>query len=174
MVSSCRGHHGNRRARAAVPETPPGYQVTWKITPPTAAIQHERGRRSTFILITDEPTFTAFRALQAYKRQNQDEHGFRWMKEPIQLGGLFCRKARTGLWPWVLVVSVATLALRAGAGAAGAEGPTPLGDPASTRGTAVGCRHSRCVTQLVDPAQAGRGRRLVSMGPCSRLCPSDS
>ncbi|MCY0881548.1 MAG: transposase [Firmicutes bacterium] len=69
------------------------YRVNWEITPPSAAqIQSEREHRATFVLISNKQDFTPRTALQAYKRQDQDEHGFRWMKEPIHLTAFFLEK----------------------------------------------------------------------------------
>ena len=82
-----------RPKKDALPEDRIGYQAGWQRTPPTAAqVQQERERRSTFILVSSRQDFSARTALQAYKRQDQDEHGFRWMKEPLHLGAFFLEK----------------------------------------------------------------------------------
>jgi len=82
-----------RPKKDAVPETRAGYRAGWQSAPPSAErIQHERERRSTFVLVSSRQNFSAMTALQAYKRQDQDEHGFRWMKEPLHLGAFFLEK----------------------------------------------------------------------------------
>lgn len=69
------------------------YTVQWHWTVPTAdRIQQARERQSTFILITSDQTSDAASALRAYKAQDQDEHGFRWMKSPIHLTAFFLEK----------------------------------------------------------------------------------
>lgn len=69
------------------------YTVQWHWTAPTAdRIQQARERQSTFILTTSDQTGDAATALRAYKAQDQDEHGFRWMKSPIHLTAFFLEK----------------------------------------------------------------------------------
>ena len=69
------------------------YLVALRITEPTSdAIQAERERRSTFILLTSQLTLNAKAALQEYKGQDQNEHGFRWAKSPIHLGAFWLEK----------------------------------------------------------------------------------
>lgn len=82
-----------RPKKNAVPETREAYAGGWTVTPPTAAvIQRERERRSTFVLVSSRQSFTGHTALHAYKRQDQDEHGFRFMKDPVHLGAFFLEK----------------------------------------------------------------------------------
>ncbi len=82
------------RPKAGVPiETHREYPVTFQVTDPTPeAIQAERERRSTFILLTSNRTLDAKTALQEYKGQDQNEHGFRWTKSPIHLGAFWLEK----------------------------------------------------------------------------------
>ncbi len=69
------------------------YTVQWHWTAPDAdRIQQARERQSTFILTTSDQTSDAATALRAYKAQDQDEHGFRWMKSPIHLTAFFLEK----------------------------------------------------------------------------------
>jgi len=73
------------------PATITQYTVQWHWTVPTAdRVQHER--RSTFVLMSSAMTLDADTALREYKAQDQDEHGFRWMKSPIHLTAFFCEK----------------------------------------------------------------------------------
>jgi transposase len=69
------------------------YTVQWHWTAPTAdRIQQARERQSTFILMTSDRTCDAVTALREYKAQDQDEHGFRWMKAPVHLAAFFLEK----------------------------------------------------------------------------------
>ena len=69
------------------------YAVEWHWTPPTDEhIAEERHRRSTFILITRDQTADARDTLRTYKAQDQNEHGFRFMKSPIHLTAFFLEK----------------------------------------------------------------------------------
>ncbi|MCY0881296.1 MAG: hypothetical protein OWS74_04805, partial [Firmicutes bacterium] len=69
------------------------YTVQWHWTGPTPeVVQAERERRPTFVLITSQLTCDARTALHEYKAQDQDEHGFRWMKSPMHLSAFFLEK----------------------------------------------------------------------------------
>ena len=82
------------RPKAGVPPaTLTEYTVTVQVTDPASeAIQAERERRSTFILLTSNLTYDAKQALQEYKGQSQNEQGFRWTKSPIHLGAFWLEK----------------------------------------------------------------------------------
>ena len=69
------------------------YTVAWDATAPgPEQIQAERERRSTFILLTSKLALDARTALQEYKAQDHNEHGFRWTKSPIHLGAFWLEK----------------------------------------------------------------------------------
>lgn len=88
-----------------VPQRPPGrpkegvepkmvthYRVHWEwADPDPVAVQRERERRSTFILLTSRRE-KARTVLQVYKGQDHVEHAFRWAKEPIHLGAFWVHK----------------------------------------------------------------------------------
>ena len=97
------------RQKAGIePATITEYTVQWHWTVPTAdCVQHERERRSTFVLITSDMTLDAETALRAYKAQDQDEQGFRWMKSPIHLTAFFLEKpARVTGLGYVLLLAL--------------------------------------------------------------------
>ncbi len=69
------------------------YPVTLPITDSKPeAIQAERARRSTFILLTSDMTLDAKTALQQYKGQDPNEHGFRWTKSPVHLNAFWLKQ----------------------------------------------------------------------------------
>ena len=69
------------------------YTVEWHWTAPSAErIQQARERESSFILVTSDRTCDAATALREYKAQDQNEHGFRWMKAPVHLTAFFLEK----------------------------------------------------------------------------------
>ena len=82
------------RPKAGVPPaTRTEYTVTLRVTNPVPeAIQAERERRSTFVLLTSNLTYDAQQALQEYRGQGQNEQGFRWTKSPIHLGAFWLEK----------------------------------------------------------------------------------
>ncbi len=83
---------GRQKADVELP-TLTEYTVHWQWTAPTPErIQEARERQATFILVTSDETCDATTALRAYKAQDQDEHGFRWMKEPMHLTAFFLEK----------------------------------------------------------------------------------
>ncbi len=82
-----------RQKAGTEPETLTQYTVQWNWTDPTPeCVQAERARRATFVLITSQMTWDARTALHEYKAQDQDEHGFRWMKSPLHLTAFFLEK----------------------------------------------------------------------------------
>ena len=82
-----------RPKKEAVPATMVRYRAAWTVTPPSdGAVQQERERRSTFVLVSSQLTLNARTALQEYKHQDHNEHGFRWTKDPIHLDAFFVQK----------------------------------------------------------------------------------
>ncbi len=81
------------RPKARVPmETRMEYPVTLPITDSKpGAIQAERARRSTFILLTSDMMPDAKTALQQYKGQDPNEHGFQWTKSPVHLSAFWLK-----------------------------------------------------------------------------------
>jgi len=85
-------HRGRPKAGALI-ETRTEYTVEFQATDPTPeVIQVERERRATFILLTSNFSLDARTALQEYKGQDCNEHGFRWTKSPIHLGAFWLEK----------------------------------------------------------------------------------
>jgi len=85
-------HRGRPKAGAPI-ETRTEYTITFQVTEPLPeAIQAERERRSSFVLATSNLALDAKTALQEYKGQDQNEHGFRWTKSPIHLGAFWLEK----------------------------------------------------------------------------------
>lgn len=72
-----------RPRKGVPPDTTPVYRLqwTWRDPDPTA-VHAERQRRSTFVLVTDDPDRSARELVAAYKGQDQAEHAFRWAKAP--------------------------------------------------------------------------------------------
>jgi len=60
--------------------------------PDAEVVQAERQRRATWILLTSRMTLDAQTALDDYKGQHHNEHGFRWTKSPIHLGAFWLEK----------------------------------------------------------------------------------
>ena len=85
--------HRGRPKVGAVVETRTEYTVSFQVTEPIPkALQAERERRSTFILLTSKQTLDAKAALEQYKNQAHNEQGFRWTKSPIHLGAFWLEK----------------------------------------------------------------------------------
>ena len=85
-------HRGTPKAGALI-ETRTEYTIQFQVTEPLPeAIQAERERRSSFILLTSNLALDAKTALQEYKGQDQNEHGFQWTKSPIHLGAFWLEK----------------------------------------------------------------------------------
>ena len=79
-----------RPRKDAAPETTTIYRVRWTVADPDpAAVQAERQRRSTFVLVTDDPDRPARALVAAYKDQDQAEHAFRWAKSPWHLQAFY-------------------------------------------------------------------------------------
>lgn len=75
------------------PNTERVYVVTLRVTDSDPAVlQIERQRRSTWILLTSQMALDAKTALEDYKGQQHNEHGFRWTKSPIHLGAFWLEK----------------------------------------------------------------------------------
>ena len=77
-------HRGRGRPRR---DTPPPtrrqYRLRWSwAAPDPTAVQAERQRRSTFVLVTDDPARSARELVAAYKGQTHAEQAFRWAKQP--------------------------------------------------------------------------------------------
>jgi len=84
-----------RPRRDAVPETTTVYQVQWTVAEPeAAAVQAERQRRSTFVLVTNDPSRSARELVAAYKGQDHVEHAFRWAKHPWHLQAFWLQNPR--------------------------------------------------------------------------------
>ncbi len=74
-----------RPKKEAVPATMVHYRAGWTVTPPSAAaIQQERERRSTFVLVSSQLTLSARTALQEYNTRIPMDQG----SDP--LGCVFC------------------------------------------------------------------------------------
>ena len=72
-----------RPRRDAPPPTTLQYRLHWSWTAPDpAAVQAERQRRSTFVLVTDDRERSAHDLVAAYKGQTHAEQAFRWAKHP--------------------------------------------------------------------------------------------
>ena len=82
-----------RQKAGTEPRTATEYTVEWHWTPPTDQhLTEERHRRSAFILIPSDQTADARDTLRTYKAQDQNEHGFRFMKSPLHLTAWFLEK----------------------------------------------------------------------------------
>ncbi len=69
------------------------YMVTVGVTgPSTEVVQAERQRRATWILLSSRMALDPRTALDDYKGQQHNEHGFRWTKSPIHLGAFWLEK----------------------------------------------------------------------------------
>lgn len=85
-------HRGRPKAGTSA-DTEMVYVVTLEVTGPSLeVVQAERQRRATWILLTDRMTLDARAALDDYKGQQHNEHGFRWTKSPIHLGAFWVEK----------------------------------------------------------------------------------
>ena len=86
-------HRRGRPQAGTAPEPQQIYAVTLRVTNPTAeVIQVERQRRATWILLTSRMTLDAKTALDDYKGQQHNEHGFRWTQSLIHLGTFWWEK----------------------------------------------------------------------------------
>lgn len=82
-----------RPKKDAPPPTRSEFHI--KITlpqPDTERLQAERRRRSAFVLVTDDRQFDERELLEAYKKQDHNEHGFRWMKQDVHLDAFYVQK----------------------------------------------------------------------------------
>ena len=82
-----------RPKKDAPPPTRQAYRVHLSIgDPDPKALQKERQRRSTFVLVTDDHSFAVRHLLEAYKGQEHAEHAFRWMKDHPHLDAFYVHK----------------------------------------------------------------------------------
>lgn len=77
----------------------PGIEVVYVVTldvtdPPVEVVQAERQRRATGILLSGRTTLDARTALDDYKGQHHNEHGFRWTRSPAHPGDPFGWRSR--------------------------------------------------------------------------------
>lgn len=79
-----------RPRKDATPETTTTYRIRWTVAAlDPAVVQAERQRRSTFVLVSDDPDRSARELVAAYKGQDQAEHAFRWAKSPWHLQAFY-------------------------------------------------------------------------------------
>lgn len=82
-----------RPRKDAPPPTRQEFRVQFAIPQPDSGkLQAERLRRSTFVLVTDDQNSGARELLEAYKGQDQAEHGFKWMKDDPHLDAFYVQK----------------------------------------------------------------------------------
>ena len=147
------------------------YTVTLCVTNPDAeVVQAERQRRATWILLTSRMTLDAQTALDDYKGQHHNEHGFRWTKPPIHLGAFWLEKPErvAGLGYLLLLALQFARFMRAVVRDAFAR-PTTARASLSPGHAALRHRHLSSTPGFRYAIPIGWRPMLVSMGRCPPL-----
>lgn len=99
-----------RPKKQELPKTTPVYYADLQISEDQRAMEEEKQKASTFILITsllDAKKHPAAEILREYKEQNSVERGFRFLKNPFLLGPIFLKsKARVEAMAFVFELAL--------------------------------------------------------------------